>query len=167
MVEIFYPVRKNNKYAFIDIQGNLITKFDFDFANIYGGVKIGENYGYINNAGSLYTNPKYKYGYGFGGFDEGFAIVEIDKKFGFINTNNELVIDTKYYDVSKFNNGIALVKEQIDSSSYFIDKNGVKILSERGFLTSEYNEELINCKSLEEKKWGFIDIDNNFIIPPI
>lgn len=93
--------------------------------------------------------------------------MEVDGKFGFINSENDIVIEPKYYRVNEFHNGIALVKDNMFTSAYFINTSGKTILNNREFGVSEYNEGLINCKSLIEKKWGFVDMDNNFIIPPI
>lgn len=167
MVEKFYPVKKKGKYAFIDNQGKLITKFDFDFANMFGGIIVNEEYGYMDSKGNIFMNPKYRYKYCFGGFYEGLAIVEVDGKFGFINRENDVVIEPKYYNVNDFHNGIALVQDNMFSLAYFINTKGEIILMNRKFGVSEYNEGLINCKSLTEKKWGFVDISNNFIIPPM
>lgn len=167
MAEKFYPVKKNGKYAFIDKQGNLITKFDFDFANMFGGIKVKEEFGYMDGKGTIHISPNYRYEYGFGGFNDGLAIVEVDGKFGFINSENDIVIEPKYYRVNEFHNGIALVQDNMLTSAYFINTSGKTILNNREFGVSEYNEGLINCKSLIEKKWGFVDMDNNFIIPPI
>lgn len=167
MAEKFYPVKKNGKYAFIDKQGTLITKFDFDFANMFGGIKVNEEFGYMDGKGTIHINPNYRYEYGFGGFNDGLAIVEVDGIFGFINSENDIVIEPKYYRVNEFHNGIALVQDNMFTSAYFINTSGKTILNNREFGVSEYNEGLINCKSLIEKKWGFVDIDNNFIIPPI
>jgi len=58
-----------------------------------------------------------------------------------------------------------LVVEDMLSEAYFIDETGKVKLQGKDFYVSKFKEGLINCK--ENGNWGFIDINNNFIIPPI
>ena len=161
MTNKFYPVRKKGKYAFINEQGELITDFEFDFANIFGGFKINGKFGAINTSGEIILEAKFDL---LGGFFDGLASVEIDGKCGFITHKGDFVISPQYYRTTDFKNGIASILETITSSPKIIDNSGTIILAGEADY-GDYSEELISCQSQENRKWGFIDIKGNSIIP--
>ena len=61
-------------------------------------------------------------------FSEGLAYIRKNGKYGYVNTDGELVIPIKYTQALMFLNGVALVIENINGKnhSYYIDKNGNK-----------------------------------------
>lgn len=136
--------------------------------------------GYIDRSGKIVIPPKFKDSQELDGaenFSEGLAAFtspSIDKQgrdlFGYIDRSGKIVISAKFAKVGKFYNGRALVEIFTnDSSRYtFINKQG-KILFENPKLFeaidhSEFSEGL--AAVLKNDKWGFVDINGKFAIPP-
>jgi len=164
-VRELFRVRKNNKFGYINKVGEVIIDFCFDFASDFidglARVQYNGQWAYIDVKGNIIftlecdicTN-----------FSEGFAALKKEKKWGYIDKTGEVALSFSYYDARVFENGIALVQESDKSKGVFINKQGNIVLSGRNFLLSKYSERLINA--VENGKWGYIDINNNFIIKP-
>ncbi|MCV3418177.1 WG repeat-containing protein [Campylobacter lari] len=112
-------VEIDNKWGFIDKKGNLIidAKYDFidgldddlAFFDIQGASKIGLY---------LILNKENIVSY----FHDGLASILINKKFGFIDKNEKLIIKAQYDEVGHFNKGFAKVKQS--DKWGLIDKKG-------------------------------------------
>jgi hypothetical protein len=161
-----YQVIKDGKSGFINREGTVIIDFEFDSVSAFseGLARIfhKEKVGFIDTNGNIVIQPIFDNAMN---FSEGLAVVSVGEKFGYINKQGEFVISPSYYSADDFKNGIALVRPDIISTGCFINKKGKVLLRDKDFLVSKYSEGLINC-SLEDK-WGFIDLKNQFVIPPI
>ncbi|MCV3450252.1 WG repeat-containing protein [Campylobacter lari] len=112
-------VEIDNKWGFIDKKGNLVieTKYDFidgldddlAFFDIQGASRIGLY---------LILNKENIVSY----FHDGLASILINKKFGFIDKNEKLIIKAQYDEVGHFNKGFAKVKQS--DKWGLIDKKG-------------------------------------------
>jgi hypothetical protein len=92
------PVKKNGKWGYIDLKGDVVIDFLFDdawcFSEGLAAVKLNEKYGYINNEGKVEIDCTYVSSYD---FYQGVAVVQDDEnKFGFINRNGAWVIKPEY-----------------------------------------------------------------------
>ncbi|OXA96116.1 WG repeat-containing protein [Flavobacterium hercynium] len=89
-------IKKDEKYGFINKKNEIVIPFDYDkadnFQNGYSLVKIKNKELLINKSGEIYKT-KHKIT---SVFYEDRAIVKLKNKYGFINENNELVIDYLY-----------------------------------------------------------------------
>ena len=127
-IRCFYDysyVELNRKQGVIDDKGNLIVELKYDDIGILEEelipVKINNKYGYIDNTGTEIIKPIYDYL-----FYDGFSLILAckDGLTGFINTNNNTVIDFKYqldtrmgfyerdYSLAKLNNKYGIIDKQ-------------------------------------------------------
>ena len=151
-------VKKNGKYGYIDKSGNVVIPLEFEDAE---------------------------------GFYEGLAAVRIKGKWGFINKNGKVTIPCRYDEVSLFKDGTAPVlfyakeKSPLDLDSItkphygYIDKQGnfTSDIPTKGCAVLEiekyYQYQIRNNVYSEglmvdvnnSKKYGFIDIEGNVVIP--
>ncbi|HEC1808186.1 TPA: WG repeat-containing protein, partial [Campylobacter lari] len=112
-------VEIDNKWGFIDKKGNLVIEAKYDFIDgldddlaffdIQGASKIGLY---------LILNKENIVSY----FHDGLASILINKKFGFIDKNEKLIIKAQYDEVGHFNKGFAKVKQS--DKWGLIDKKG-------------------------------------------
>lgn len=161
-----YPARKDGKSGYINSSGQIIIDFIFDFfgnrrfSEGLASVEINGKAGFIDTNGNMVINPKFDMAMP---FSEGFAYVEFQNKRGYIDKTGQFVIEPQYYSCDSFFDGYALVKNNVTSKGFFIDKQGNVKLQGRNFLISKYREGLINCPD-GKGNWGFIDIEDNIII---
>ncbi|EAK5841973.1 WG repeat-containing protein, partial [Campylobacter jejuni] len=108
-------VNLNRKWGFIDKKGKIIIKAKYDFIDDKDDemVMFGSKHG-------LYL-LLFKENI-LGCFHEGLALARINKKYGFIDKNENLVIEAKYDEVEDFDKGLAIAK--LDGKSGLLDKNG-------------------------------------------
>lgn len=158
-------MRRNNKFGYINKNGEIIIDFCFDFASDFrdglARIQFNKQWGYINKKGNILFTLKCNL---CTDFSEEYARIEREDKWGYIDKTGKLILDCCYNNTDDFKNGIALVRESDKSEGVFINMQGDIILSGRNFLISEYSEGLIN--TVEKSKWGFIDINNHFVIGP-
>ena len=94
-----------------------------------------------------------------GGFNDGYAMVKLNRKWNFINRNNKLLSDTWFDGVDNFYDGYA--KVQSGNKWNLIDKNG-KCISDTWF---DWVEDFYNgyVRVLLNNKWNFIDTHGKLI----
>ncbi len=110
-----------------------------------------------------------------GSFKDGLAPVRVgDKKlgkYGFINKQGRIVIQTTFIDAKNFEEGLAAVKIGDASTGKwgFIDKNGVFVISPQFDKAESFREGLsaVRIGSQSTGKTGFIDKQGNYVISPI
>ena len=121
-----YPFRDdNNKYGYMNEQGEVIITAKYDYAcNYIEGMAVVQSngkYGYLNSAGEVVIPMEYKYA---ADFKNGLAIVEYDNEEKVIDKEGNEIISG---DIDSFyiNNGI-IEKEGVFSTKYY-DINGREI----------------------------------------
>ena len=57
---------------------------------------------------------------------QGFEVVQRGDKYGFVNSNGVLVLDTVYDDAGSFNN-LGVARVQIGKQEFFIDSQGRRV----------------------------------------
>ncbi|TAG06489.1 MAG: WG repeat-containing protein [Cytophagia bacterium] len=130
-------VGKNGFWGFINAYGNPLLPLEYDYVSEYNNdwvlVKKGKKIGFWHfdrekNIPLLYDWDKSHYLHQ--KFSENKVQVKKDGKWGYINANNEIIIDFKYYEAHSFENEVALVNTTPDillPSWEIIDKNGKTI----------------------------------------
>ncbi|OJJ15272.1 hypothetical protein BKI52_38295 [marine bacterium AO1-C] len=126
-------VKLHDKYGFINKQGKVVINFQYEnakpFSNGLAAVKIGKKWGFIDKQGKMKIKP------GFNevqSFHQGFSIVfHYNNKysrtgkygrFGLLNSNGKLVLDTIYDNIYRFKNGFARV--ELNQRTGFINTQG-------------------------------------------
>ena len=108
-------VELNNKYNFIDVQGNLVSPnqwFDWisDFHDGYARVKLNNKWNYIDTQGKL-VSPNQWFDGVVDYFSNGYAMVKLNNKWNLIDTQGKLVSPNQWFDgVGRFTYGYATVK---------------------------------------------------------
>ena len=97
---------------------------------------------------------------GVGSFNEGFARVQKDGKWGYINTKGEQAIECKFDDVVGFNEGFASVKK--DRKWGYINTKGEQIVEFKFDDTRGFHKGFAMVK--KDGKWGCINTKGCFVI---
>ena len=154
-------VSLNDKWNFIDTNGNLLSKQWFDyissFKNSFAKVRLNGKYNLIDKNGKLLYQQWFDY---IEDFRKGIARVELNDKYNFIDTNGNLLSQQWFDYIYKFNkNGFAIVR--LNNKWNFIDKNG-KLLYQQWFdWISEFENGIARVRL--NKKWNFIDINGKLV----
>lgn len=131
---------RNEKYGFVNENGNLAIGYNFDFAtDFYENISVVT---VDNQMGCI--NPRGKYIVELGVYDsisefsDGLALVKKDGKYGYIDVTGKEVIPVKYRQAGEFSEGYAFTKSGNDEG--YIDKNGklvIKCVCQYGGVFSE------------------------------
>ncbi|MBE6733512.1 MAG: hypothetical protein E7561_05915 [Ruminococcaceae bacterium] len=123
-------VCENGLYGIVDTQGNTVLEPQCDgFGMFCEGItqayKDGK-VGFVNTAGRWLAEPIYSEAQN---FSEGFGGVKNDEgKWGYIDTNGEVVFPLEYDNISEFRNGYALAEK--GEKTFIIDTNGNKVITD-------------------------------------
>jgi hypothetical protein len=133
---------KSEKYFFINIHKAVLPVEIYDFR--------------LLDAGG-YADPK--------GFEDGLIPVEVENKWGFINTSGKVAIPIKYKRITAFNGGYASAK--CKRKNYVLDTLGNEILvnDKNVKVIKSFSEQLAPFVS-RDKKLGFIDNNGKVILKP-
>ena len=94
-------------------------------------------------------------------FSEGFAWVELNGKYGFIDESGREVVPCRYDYAESFINGLA--KVNLNGKYGFIDKSGREAVPCRYYLAFNFVNGLAKVKL--NGKWGFIDKSGREVVP--
>ena len=87
------------------------------------------------------------------GFNEGFARVQKDGKWGYINTKGEQIVECKFDGARGFNEGFARVQK--DGKWGYINTKGEQIVECKFDDAYDFNEGFARVK--KDGKWGYIN----------
>lgn len=178
------PVCKNEKWGYIDNEGNVVIDFQYDAAAPFSeGMAMVAKYektGFIDTTGNLVIDCKYEDA-GDEGFQDGVVRVYKDGEWGVIDKEENIIVSFgKYFRIREFKNGIAQVEGEIrrdwSSESGYIDTKGNEIISlsldNLGLKyfcedlavksTAKYN----SSNSIGETKYGYVNSKQNVVIDP-
>lgn len=161
---------QNDKVGFINEKGIIIVEAIYDdampFREGLAIIKQGDDNGYINKKGELVIYPQF---YDCQDFHDGLALVmdDILSSGKFINNLGEIVLDGKMFLLSKYSEGLINFSEN-DQWGY-MDVKGNYIIEPQYKFANPFCEGLaaVSLKGSKENVFGFIDKENNFVIPPI
>ena len=127
----FARVKLNDKYNFINTNGQLIsdTWFDYcgDFYDGFAIVELNDKWNFINTNGQLISDTWFDRCFD---FLDGFARVKLNDKYNYINNNGQLPSNTWFDYCDYFNNSFARV--ELNNKWNFINTNG-QIISDAWF----------------------------------
>ena len=135
-----FIVEKNNKWGIVDTQNNIMIPFEYARIRHFEDelALISNNgIGYVNIKNEIVINAQYNFNF-LGDFHNGLALVKKDKKFGYINKYNEIIIPIIYDNALPFKDNSTLVQK--DGLVFFIDQKGKKLKRiSKPFLWNERN----------------------------
>jgi len=152
---IFYPIKVNQLWGFIDEDGKVTIQPNFqDAENFSEGlalVKLEGKYGYVNKSGKLVVAAEYDDALA---FNEGHAVVELKDKLGMINRNGEFIIPPRYEDLGNLENGLSYFL--LDSLYGYFDAKGIERIKPKYTEASDFE----NGKSIVsiDDFYGLIDV---------
>ena len=109
------PIQKGDKYGYIDHSGRIVIACQyeraFDFAENLAPVAVDKGngelkYGYINKQGNQVIDFKYQYA---DTHHEGLATIQLNNRWGYIDTEGRMIIAPQYASALDFENGHAIV----------------------------------------------------------
>ena len=188
-------VKLNGKYGFINTKGEQVTPCIYDeideFSEGFAKVRKDRKYGFVNSSGELVIPCEYDVTMppenltgvardwwnseeNNAGFSEGLAIVSKNGKYGYINTNGEVVIPFVLDAASSFHCSRARVKYK--GRNVVTDKSGDVHFICNGYDVSDYCNGLafksVLTRTIDYDGWkqteysyALIDTEGNEIIP--
>ena len=122
-IEGIAAVKIDGKWGYIDKSGKFIIEPQFDaignignIAHILHCIGITDYNGYSPN-----TSPEF-YSHSDWSFPEGFSLVWLDKRFGYIDRTGKIGIQPQYDWASEFSGGLAMVR--VGNKYGYIDATG-------------------------------------------
>jgi hypothetical protein len=172
--KLFPMVLENNKWTYMDSNGNVAIKAQFDYAGPFSeglaAVKAKGKYGYIDKKGNFIIKPQFDDGFE---FKYGRAAVCEGTSYGFIDKRGKMVIKPQYNYVRNFSDGLAYVvlyKKHIGNQVMFIDRYGKVKINTTGKkykcdnLGADFSQGLLPVKF--GYMYGFINKKEQVVIKP-
>lgn len=156
------PAKKNGKWGWINRDNNVLIPFEYDdviggFKNDLARVEKNEDYYVINEKNAVvYKLPKN------GGVNTNLiAVFEKQGRYGYINSDNEVLIPAEYTNARAFNDGLAVVQKNGKWGA--LNKNNQLIIPfEYEDLFIKMNSSRLYAK--KNGKWGLIDENNKVVV---
>ncbi|SMC88291.1 WG containing repeat-containing protein [Sporomusa malonica] len=171
-----YIIKQDDKYGYIDRDGNVVIKPIYlnakDFAEGVAPVKIQEGtWSILNTKGEIIGT--WKYVDEINAFSEGLAVVRKGAKYGYIN-KKQLVIPVKFDNAYGFSEGMAVVAiregntlaERLNAKYGYIDKNGNVVIDFQYRAAGNFKEGVAPVSSTTGFGWGYIDKTGQYVIEP-
>ncbi len=162
-------------WGFVNLKGEMVIPATYSKVGEFtadGLAPVFEvEYYFINSKGEKLESEvkdfrlKNFMGFGIRGFNEGLAPIEVNKKWGYLNTSGKLVIPAKYDYVTAFKEGVATAK--VGSQWYILDKQGKEI--EVNIPKLKNLRDFVNGYAIFDnldKKFGFINTKGEVVIEP-
>jgi len=174
--EGLHSVKKDDKWGFIDLFGNIVIPFEFTFVKSFSEglapvrvTRIEDGiyksyWGFINKKGEFVVKPKFSDA---GQFSEGIAYVVTDGKVSYMNKQGEVIISEvgdSWGEQAIFSEGRAAVSK--DRLWGFIDKEGEMIIPQVYKNVSSFKDGLGAVKKENERNTGYINTEGEIVIEP-
>lgn len=160
--------KRDGKWVLIDKKGEAKTEEQYEdvVMDEYGFcsaqkcifVKEGTEYYLINHKGKRIGSQEFEDAKAF--TEDGYAAACRDGKWGFVNTDGEIVIDFRYEDAKSFQSGFAAVC--IDGMWGYIDMEGRLIIDARFTEATGFSSEgtaAVKIKEDDEEVWKLIQLN--------
>lgn len=121
-------------------------------------------YGFVDITGKIVIPLKYK---NVSNFENCLAAVQVNGKWGIINTKDEMLIQPEYEEnplvFLSSAEGLAII--QVNQKYGYIDQFGRIVIKPQFIYALPFSENLASVK-VSKGKWGFIDRNGKFVIEP-
>jgi len=174
--QVLYPIKMNGKWGYIDRNGKIAIKPQFDRAEKFSEglavVSVAGQKGFINKQGKFVVNPKFWFA---GSFIEGLAPVSIgrsDPTFtGYIDHKGVLTpVPMENSLVFDFSEGLAKAESKDNKKWGFLNKKGEFVIAPEYGVALNFSDGLASVQvgkfDLEHGKWGAIDKNGKMVIAP-
>lgn len=160
---ILRPFSDGDKYGFIDGEGTLKIKPQFDEVDVYREgvcwVRLDDKWGLIDTEGKFLIVPRFEEARE---FNDGLANVKISGYWGVVNRKGEIIIRPEFDFIDSFKNGVAYIKKNGKYGFVFLKDN--RIIAPlyddiRGF-SEGYAAVKVNGL------WGYINEEGNMVLEP-
>ena len=166
--EGFAAAKRGNKWGYIDLNGQWVIKPQFYSAErFYEGLALVQKdyftYGFIDRSGKPAFDKTFDFAFG---FNRGLATVEIDDKWGAVDTSGNVVVPLDYFQLNDYGNEFLHAKLQTSGGikEGMVDRSGnVRIPVEYDLVYMNDEAGLITVG--KAGKWGVVDKENNIVIP--
>ena len=150
-IDGYAEVSVNNKRGVIDQNGKIIVPILYDqIINNWININLLEPY-------EDFYLPEWHQNDKNWIFSDGLVCVELNNKYGYVNTNGDIAIPIQFEDARAFHEGLALVK-QTDNYG-FIDVKGKFVIKPTFDLAFSFNEGMALVRNRSNGIFGFIDKD--------
>lgn len=166
----FARAKADGKWGIIGKDGKWLVAPQFDdIKNFNEGLAKVINdglTGLVDESGNTVVEPKYEEIYDFS--DAGVAEVKIKNAYGFINRQGEEIVPVQIRDESYFNTETKYLWAMVKGKWGYLDSNGG-----RWIIEPKYDEVYdVGCEDSlmgveQDGKWGVIDCNDNWIVPPV
>ncbi len=170
---ILVKPKGTKNWGFVNLEGNFVINAQYRKISSFSpdgfAPVIESSAAFINNKGEKlkvefkdFSLPNV-FGLGIGGFSDGMARVEVNDKWGYINTTGATAIQPQFESATDFENGYAVVK--INGGWAVIDKKGTQseIKIDKLKKVREFKNGLAIFDT-EEKKFGYINTEGVVVI---
>lgn len=151
-------------FGFIDTKGNVVIPHQFRdvLGPFKGGIApittLDGERGYVNKEGKVFALGISRIS--FNPDSEGLLKYDKDNKFGFVDTNGNVVIEPQFDDISEFSEGLAAVK--LKNNWGFINRTGEIVIKCKYEAAKEFKEGLAPIQVFG--LWGFINKTGKTVI---
>ena len=121
---------------------------------------------FVSDSISVVVEPTLKYD-NVSSFSEGFAVVEKDKKYGYVDQNGKEVVPPTYYSAGSFSDGVAVAYSKEDCTWHIIDKTGNVKAQLKGYDNVGYSFSNGFIQVEKDDKYGLADTAGKEVLPPV
>jgi hypothetical protein len=155
-------VKKDGKWGFIDLSGNLVIANKYDSAGSFSeglcAVQTGYAWNYIDKTGKTVIHGDFEAA---NAFSEGRASVMINNKYALIDKDGNLLTNPVFDIIRPFRGGAAAA--QAGNTYSFIKADGTVLGDFKWGGASDFSEGV--AEVFEDYLSGYIDIKGEFVIP--
>lgn len=167
-----FPVKVNNQYGYIDIQGRMVLAPNYQSAYAFSEglavVKLSNKWIFIDAKGETVIDGKGTF-QELRPFKDGLAPVKIQNRWGFLNKRGEITINPKFRSVTQFSENRAFVRSLDYRNWFYINKEGVELIADlaaNGMDNHDFTE-FNNGRALikDQNLFGYINTNIETVIP--
>ncbi len=160
--ESLYPIQVNGKWGFIDREGTVVIRPQFDWNRVSmpeDGIMIidlGERFGILNQKGEILFEPQFDR---IPVFQGNVCWVQKNEKWGLIDRSGTWIIEPRF-DIAYDFIGVYAKVEQ-NGLYGLVDSSGTIVLEPRFSDLSQPSEDLIAAN--DGSGWGYIDMSGKYV----
>lgn len=156
------PARMNNKWGFVDMEGNWIIRPIYEscepFSEGMSLISKEDKFGFINTRGDEVVLTEYEDAES---YENGLAIVYNGENYGAVNRFGDITLEVEYDDIGEFVDGVAYASK--NGKYGYIDEKGYVLIPFVYDQAFSFNKKKALAK--QNGKYGIVDEKNKWLIP--